>query len=211
MEEKNKAELELEFIKNIIKDSREKVEDSGLSSVIWGIIVVIGIMTNYFSGINHNWNYTLYVWGFILVSGWTYSYLSARNVKKKNMPETFGLKVQNALWSASGITMTIIALVCTIQYKRDISDFIPYPYIINSMAITPVISLILGISYYVTGSINDCKFTTRLAYGWWIGGIVLFYMKSYNTFPIFALMMILFQIIPGIKYYRRSKLNSAGK
>ena len=38
MENKAKAELELEFIKNIIKDSREKVEDTGLSGVIWEII-----------------------------------------------------------------------------------------------------------------------------------------------------------------------------
>ena len=43
MENKAKAELELEFIKNIIKDSREKVEDSGLSGIVWGSLVVIGI------------------------------------------------------------------------------------------------------------------------------------------------------------------------
>ncbi|MDA3885622.1 MAG: hypothetical protein PF638_08520 [Candidatus Delongbacteria bacterium] len=205
MEEKNKAELELEFIKNIIHDSRRKVNDTGLSSVIWGTLVVIGIMTNYFSGIFHNWDYALYIWGILMASGWIYTFLEIRNAKKNNIPETFGLKVQNALWRASGIIMTIIALVCSFQFKRDVSDLVPYSYIINSMAIAPIISLILGAAYYVTGYINDCKYTTRLAYGWWIGGIVLFYMKSYNTFLIFALMTILFQILPGIRFYRRSK------
>ena len=211
MEEKNKAELELEFIKSIIKDSREKVEDSGLSGIVWGSLVVIGIMVNYFSGIYHNWDYALYIWGILLASGWIYSYLKFRNIKKNNIPETFGLKVQSALWRASGIIMTIIALVCSIQFKRETSDIVPNSYIISSMAITPLISLILGAAYYVTGYINDCKYTTRLSYGWWIGGIVIFYMKSYNTFLVFALMTILFQIIPGIRYYKRSKLNSAGK
>lgn len=205
MEEKNKAKLELEFIKNIITDSRRKVNDSGLSGVIWGSLVVIGIMVNYFSGIYHNWDYALYIWGILLASGWSYTFIKTRNVKKNNTPETFGLKIQNAVWRASGIIMTIIALVCSIQFKRDVSDLVPYSYIINSMAIAPIISLILGAAYYVTGYINDCKFTTRLAYGWWIGGIVLFYMKSYNTFLVFALMTILFQILPGIRYYRRSK------
>ncbi|MBN2788841.1 MAG: hypothetical protein JXR69_01465 [Candidatus Delongbacteria bacterium] len=205
MEDKNKAELELEFIKNIISDSRRKVNDSGLSGVIWGSLVVIGIMVNYFSGIYHNWDYALYIWGILLAAGWTYTFLKTRNVKKNNRPETFALKIQNAVWRASGIIMTIIALVCSIQFKREVSDLVPYSYIINSMAIAPIISLILGAAYYVTGYINECKFTSRLAYGWWTGGIILFYMKSYNTFLVFALMTILFQILPGIRFYRRSK------
>lgn len=205
MDNKAKAELELEFIKNIIQDSRKKVEDSGLSGVIWGSLVVIGIMANYFSGLYHNWDYALYIWGILLISGWIYSYLKFRNIKKNNIPETFGLKVQNALWRASGIVMTIIAIICSIQFKRQVTEMVPYSYIINSMAIAPIISLILGTAYYVTGYINDCKYTTRLAYGWWIGGIIIFYMKSYNTFLVFALMTIFFQIIPGIKFYRRSK------
>ena len=211
MEEKNKAELELEFIKNIIKDSREKVEDNGLSGVVWGTIVVIGIMTTYFSAILENWNYTMPVWGIVIGSGWIYTFLSTRKAKKEKKTITFALKVQNALWIASGITMTIIGLVCTLQFERIRSDMVPYPYIINSMAIAPIISLILGTAYFVTGYINDCKMTTRLAYGWWIGSIILFYMKSFHTFPLFAIMTILFQIIPGIIYYKRSKKNSIGK
>jgi hypothetical protein len=211
MENRTKAELELEFISSIIRDSRKKVEDSGLSGVVWGSLVVIGIMVNYVSGLKHNWDYALYIWGALLASGWIYSFLKYRNSRKNNMPETFALKVQSALWRASGIVMTLIALICSIQFKRQVTEMVPYSYIINSMAIAPIISLILGTAYYVTGYINDCKYTTKLAYGWWIGGVIIFYMKSYNTFLVFALMTILFQIVPGIKYYKRSKQNSAGK
>ncbi|HXK49223.1 MAG TPA: hypothetical protein PKW56_02030 [Clostridiales bacterium] len=211
MENKAKAELELEFISSIIRDTRKKIDDSGLSGAVWGSLVVIGVMVNYISGLTHNWSYALYVWGVLLAAGWIYSFLKFRNTRKNSIPETFGLKIQNALWRASGIAMTLIGIVCSVQFKREVSDMVPYSYIINSMAIAPLISFILGTAYYVTGYINDCKYTTRLAYGWWTGGVIIFYMKSYNTFPVFALMTILFQIVPALRYYKRSKMNSAGK
>ncbi len=73
------------------------------------------------------------------------------------------------------------------------------------MAISPIISLIMGAAYYVTGIINDDKFITRLSYGWWIGAIIMFYWKSYYTFLMFAAMIVLFQILPNLYYYKKHK------
>jgi hypothetical protein len=38
---------ELSFIKNIIKDSREKFYDNGAHLILWGILVAIGQFSNY--------------------------------------------------------------------------------------------------------------------------------------------------------------------
>ena len=211
MEEKNKAELELEFIKNIIHDSRKKIEDSGDSAIMWGIIVIIGILYTYFSALTKVYAYTLWVWLGVLSFGWIVTFIRTRNQKKQNLPQTFALKVQDALWIASGISMTIIGIVCSVQFKSEVSESVPFPYIINSMAIAPTISIILGTAYYVTGYINDSKAMTRMGYGWWVGGIIMFYWKSIHHFPLFAAMMLFFQVIPGIICYKKSKITDAGE
>lgn len=211
MENKTKAELELEFIKNIILDSRKKVEDSGDSAIIWGVIVIIGILNTYYSALAKSYSYTLWVWSGVLAFGWIYTFIRAGKQKKQNLPQTFALKIQDALWVASGISMTIIGIVCSVQFKREVSDSVPFAYIINSMAIAPTISIILGTAYYVTGYINDSKSMTGMGYGWWAGGIIMFYWKSIHHFPLFAAMMLFFQVIPGIVCYRRSKKLDAGE
>ncbi len=200
-----KAELEIEFIKKIIQESREKTVDVSMLGFIWGVIVILGLMNTYFMalfGIGINVGY---FWLAIIISGWIITILDAKiNVRHKNV-DTFAVRIQNSVWAACGISMTIIYIVAAFQFETPKSDLVPYSYIINSMAINPIIAMILGIAYFVTGKINDDKIVVLFSYLWWIGSISMFYMKSYHTFLIFAIMMLFLQVIPMIINYRKYK------
>jgi hypothetical protein len=64
----------------------------------------------------------------------------------------------------------------------------------------------MGGAYFVTGVIVKSKWTAYLSIGWWIGGIILFTVHNINQFLIMSAMMLFFQTVPGIIFYRKYKL-----
>jgi hypothetical protein len=97
------------------------------------------------------------------------------------------------LWSALGVSMFIVAFIGPITGS------------ISPMAISPLMSAFLAVSYFISGLIYDLKWFRNLAYGWWAGAIVTFMWDSVHALGFFCLMMVFLQIIPGIMLYRRSK------
>jgi hypothetical protein len=66
-------------------------------------------------------------------------------------------------------------------------------------------SVILGVAYFTSGKIYETKWMYLIGAGWWTGAIVLFYWHSIHTLALFGLMMILFQVVPGIYFYKKWK------
>lgn len=44
------------------------------------------------------------------------------------------------------------------------------------MGINPVLSVMLGCGYYMTGKILDSKWFSLLSIGWFVGGILMFFV-----------------------------------
>ena len=198
----NKAKDELSFIKNIIKDSREKLYDTGYHFIFWGIIIALGQSANYFTVRYGVSQYLGYIWIVLITLGWTLGIIVGKRERKIKRSDNFASKITKTLWLGGGIAMTIIGFSAAIQ----IGDV----RIITSFAINPVISVILGILFFTTGVLYDMKWFSRIAYGWWIIGITLFYWKTIEGFLLYAVVMILFMVIPGIilnKNYKKIEQN----
>lgn len=80
----------------------------------------------------------------------------------------------------------------------------------NPVYICPIISTLLGVSYFTSGEIQQIKWLKFISFGWWAGATYTFLFASIHTLIIFAGMMICFQVIPGIilnnKYKKESRL-----
>ncbi len=103
------------------------------------------------------------------------------------------LKIDSAIWSSVLVVFPIIGFAGT------------YTGMISPFAINPLVALILGSSYYVTGVVYSDKIFKTISFAWWIGGTSLFWVKNHYSFLIFAAMMIFFQIVPGLILYTRYK------
>jgi hypothetical protein len=75
----------------------------------------------------------------------------------------------------------------------------------NSVYICPLIATVLGVSYFTSGAIQQIKWFQMLSLGWWAGAIITFVFPSIHTLLIFAIMMLFFQITPGVVLYRKWK------
>jgi len=187
------AQQELAFIKKVIDDSRTAIGGEGKDLIVWGLLVVIGMVTMF---IDSQFGFAiskLVLWAALIGIGWTYTLISEFQHRKRTRFRTFGGKILGSLWMGCGIVMTLIGFLATTTGA------------LKSWAIVPMISLILGIGYFVTGVVHDNLWTRRSAYGWWGCAIVMLIWPGQYMFLLFAAMMIMFQILPGFKLYQQWK------
>ncbi len=188
------AELELSVIKKIMEDSRNVVLNNGWHYIFWGITVSMALIANYVMALSKvSGNYQGMMWFILMVLATIIVVIVERRSEKKNKVKTFAGKILSALWSASGIAMFIFGFIGIITKSY------------NPVFISPIISTVLGVSYFTSGVIQQIKWLQYLSIGWWIGAIVLFYLPGVHTLIVFAGMMICFQTIPGIILHRRFK------
>ncbi len=197
MDEKTALE-ELQFIRKIVDEGKRSVVYNGKDYIFWGIIVIAGMMATFIAHMNHLYfNYFL-IWVVLIPIGWAYSLYNRREHKIK-FPSTYAGKLIAAVWGSAGIAMTIIGFIGTSSGT------------IKPMAISPILSIIMGAAYYISGKIVDIKWISMLSLGWWIGGIVLLYVTNVYSFLIMALLMLFFQTIPGIIIYKNYKEEMAAE
>jgi len=192
----NTAVEELTFIKNIISESRKSFALSGKPYIFWGILIVVGLLLEFLRDVN-NWNFSkmYFVWIGLISIGWGYAYFESRKHKSKVKSISFGGKILGGVWLACGISMTIFGFIGTISGA------------IKGLYISPVLSLVLAIAYFVTGTVYDFKWLRNLSIGWWGGAIFMFFFPGQQTNLIMAFMMIAFQIVPGIVLLKKVKEN----
>jgi len=186
------AQENLAYIKQIMNDTRRSQNDNGIISIVWGILVTLGQIGNYVLTETRIWNGFMWLWLGIGLTGWLFVYIETR-AKKEQTVRTFASKILASLWVSAGISMTVIGFGAASSG------------LVNGYAINPLISTVLGGTYYVTGLLNGKKLDQKLSYGWWLGAVVMFMLPGPFSFLLFAFMMVLFQVIPGILSYRSYK------
>jgi hypothetical protein len=186
------ATEELAFLNKVIRDSRRSVIDNGLSFIVWGVLVTIGVGAIYIERLNESWSWSGWVWLVTIVSGIIFSIFYGRR-RTQSPVQTFAGNLLGRLWSALGISMGLVGFVGSISGM------------ITPMAISPLMACFLAVPYYVSGIVYDLKWFRNLAFGWWVGAIVMFMWDSPHTLGLYCLLMICLQIIPGILLYRRWK------
>ena len=188
------AELELSVIKKIMEDSRTVAINNGWHYIFWGIVVSFALIANYIMALMKvSMNYQGMMWFVLMISAAIAASIYERFADKKRKVRTFAGKLLGSLWFAGGIAMFMFGFMGTISGAY------------NPVFICPIISTVLGVTYFTSGAIQQIKWLQRLSFGWWAGAILTFLYPGIHTLLIFALMMICFQVLPGIILNRKWK------
>jgi hypothetical protein len=187
------AHQELAFIKKVMEDSRRIICDDGKSFIFWGILISFGMLITYLKvagdwGINLGW-----FWPVLIALGWIGTMAVELKAKKKRATSTFAARILGSVWISCGVAMTILGFAGSLTNAY------------NGVFISPIISVVLGIGYLITGVIHGKKWVSLLSIGWWLGALLMFYLQNLETLLIMTGMMIFLQTIPGILLYKESK------
>jgi hypothetical protein len=194
-------EQELAYIRKIINDSRTSAAEDGIPYIVWGVIVALGMLANYFE-VQYQVDLKAgYIWIALILAGWGSTFWYVRRNKRDPRPKSFADKLQGAIWGACGSTIGMIVLVFAVHITA-----LPGSGI-NPMYTCSIASFILGIAYYLSGYALEILWLRYIGYAWWLGAIVQYYFVGIHIFLMYAAMLLLFQVIPGIilnRTYRRT-------
>ncbi|HVO73283.1 MAG TPA: hypothetical protein VMT35_04615 [Ignavibacteriaceae bacterium] len=191
MDEKTALE-ELQFIRKVIEDTKRNIFYNGRDYIFWGILVIVGMLGMYVLHLSRIYFNYVWIWAGLISIGWIFS-IVARNKSIEKQPSTYAGKILGVVWLSAGIAMTTIGFAG------------PAFRIISPMAISPILSIIIGSAYFVSGVVIEEKWFRNLSFGWWIGGIILFIVTTMESFLIMAFLMLFFQTIPGFLIYKKYK------
>jgi hypothetical protein len=187
------AQQELAFIKKVMTDSRKILIDDGKGTIFWGLLISFGLLITYLS-IAQGWEASLsWFWPVLIAFGWIYTIVTEIRIEKKRRVKTFAGKIMGAVWISFGISATILGFVGTVSNAY------------HGVIISPLIAVLLGTGYLVSGLLSGKSWVSYLSIAWWGGAIVMFFMQNLESLLVMIGMMILFQVIPGIILYREFK------
>ncbi|MFI5202001.1 MAG: hypothetical protein ACHQNE_06415 [Candidatus Kapaibacterium sp.] len=197
-----RPEEELQFIRKIIAESRTTFVEDGAPYIWWGLIVAIGMGVNYLSVLLQRDLYAGFIWLGLILAGWgTTLYYVLQKKKQAARAKSFLDRIAGAIWGTCGSTLGLGLLLILSQTNFSGGKVPPiYPLYACFFA-----SMILGIAYYLTGVVNDLRWFRNLGFAWWAGGVAMYLWPSVHVMGLYALMLILFQVVPGIVLQRRNK------
>lgn len=187
---------DLQYIRKVIEDSKRALVYNGLDYIVWGILVIIGLITTYALVVSRVYFNYFWVWLALVAIGWIFSIAGSKK-SKISVPRTFSDRIVGSVWLSTGIAMSIIGFIG------------PVTKAFNPVFISPMLSVVLGIAYFVTGNIFESRWFTYLSFCWWAGALAMFFFPGVHTLFIMALMMLFFQTIPGIILYKKYKQGMA--
>jgi len=189
--DQQRAIEEIALIKRVIEESREFTFNIGKNITVWGVLISIAIFASYAAIVTGLSRMDVWIWVVMIGAGWTYSIVTG--IRRRSETENFGIRIISTLWTSCGIAMTILGFAGTTSGA--IADW----------AVAPVLSTIIGVGFAVTSMIQKLRWVMSVAIAWWLGSLVMFLVKGYETLPIFGVMMILFMVVPGIAFHRQWK------
>ena len=177
---------EIAFIKQVIADSQRIFIENGHQYILWSGLAILGILLKYLNeGLNLGIS-SLWIWVPILVLGWILSLLLKKRTYLKMRSKTFAQKIFETTWTALLISIMILALVGF--YSKSIQ-----PY-----AVTAVIATMFGCGYFISGTLTGSKWMKGSSLAWWIFAVLMFLFPGKLSVAFLGLMLIFFQLIPGI-------------
>ncbi|MBU4267649.1 MAG: hypothetical protein KJ808_02215 [Acidobacteria bacterium] len=177
----------LHYIKQIMADSRQTFVDNGLGLIGWGILCVTGIIVMYVCMLFQISLNALILWVAVVLAGFLWTLTINRRLRRQYRSCTFAYKMMRAVW-----------LVCSLALM--IVGFVGF-YRIDVQILPALFAIIMGIGIALSGMIMGRRLIVGCAGGWWLGAILMFLFPWKHHFLVFAGLMVVFAILPGIALY----------
>jgi hypothetical protein len=196
-----RPEDELQYIRNIIADSRAAFVEDGKPYIMWGLIVAIGMGFTYFSALTQRDIGVGWAWIVLVLFGWgSIIYYMIQKKKQPARARSFVDRIQGAIWGACGGSIGLVVLIIMFNWHPD-STFDA----INPLFICFISAVILGIAYFLSGIANDLNWLRNVGFAWWAAAVAMYIWPTVHVLGIYAAMLLVFQVVPGLILQRRYK------
>jgi len=193
MTEKDQLLDDLQYMKKIINESRNIVIRRGSEFIVWGTLIVTGLLYTYLDIIMRGSLRNDAAWIILVSGGWAYSLWRWYKDKDHKKVSTFSGRLLGMVWLSSGITLTVLGFIG------------PLAKAYSSVFISPIIATVLGTAFLVSSLIYNNTLMMKIAPLWWFGAVYMFFFPNKESLLIMALMMLFLQVLPGVILQKKYK------
>ncbi|MDH5543093.1 MAG: hypothetical protein OEY64_09040 [Nitrospinota bacterium] len=203
------------YIKKLLDDTRKATLNFGAYYIFWSILIVVAIAVeftisaNIFASLDldpvtegsmqkaypHLITPLAVSWLTFIGMGTLWSIRRARSLRGTRHDGTFANKLVGYTWFSVFFSVSIALFLFPILLKGD------FPFSAG------IIALLYGIGHYINGELCESTLLKRTGIGWWAYSIVLTALGNTGLAIylglLFALGLIVFQLIPGFILYKQ--------
>ncbi len=177
---------DIEIIKQMIEKTRLATAETGWLLILIGILsavatLIIGLLELY--GFHHL--VMPVVIGLALINAGI-GYAVGLRESKKNGVKTYAKNIFWNLWMACGLGALLIVFL------------FPQIGLYQLKSVPALVSLIMGIAVFVTGTVFELRLIQLGSLAWWIGACVMAIIPGLYTFWVMVVVIILGWIVPGL-------------
>jgi hypothetical protein len=187
----NDAQEQLDFIKNVIHESRKTIQNDGKMYLLWGIIALVGLVFTYFAHLYRSTlllQYSGAIWMILVVFGWILSLFEIKKMRRAKV-RFFADRVLSGIWIGCGLAMIILGI------------YAPWINAYPGNYVSAVLAVVMGVGYFATGYVTNYRWFTIFGIAWWLGSLFMFNSPNLNGLLLFIVMTICFQVIPALIIY----------
>lgn len=161
--------------------------------VFWGLIFAKCFAAEWLARVYEAPLNTLYVWIPSVMFGALCTVAYATHMLKEWKVRALTGHLVAAIWTACAMAAVLISLVGTA------SGVVPV------IKVPAFLAVIMGVGFFIHSVLDPRFWFKPAAYGWWVGSVLLFINPGVNAFGWFALMIILFQVLPTVMLWREGR------
>lgn len=190
--ETNLTEQEsMKIIQEMIATSKNKIKDNSFFYLLWGWLVLIASLSNYFL-LRINYEYAYLPWPILMFGGGIASAIAGFRLGKQARVISHFDKMMMYLWWGFFFTLMIIIVMSSVHK-------IPWT------STDPLIISLYGLGTFVSGGVLRFKPLIIGGIACWIISIIAFFVAPENVLLLTALSIIISYLIPG--YILKTKEN----
>jgi hypothetical protein len=181
----------LALITSMISKAKCDYEETGVSALMWGIIVIFCSLLT-FTGYYQNWPWVGYVWFLTLIAIIPQIVISIREAKRKRV-RSYNDSAVGGIWISFGIGIGLFSYFANFFQIQHVEC---------------VYMIFYGIPTFSTGFANQFKPMIYGGIGCWVFAIISMYVPDPFTMLLTAAAAIVAWFIPGLilrKRYRSLK------
>ncbi|MEZ4805585.1 MAG: hypothetical protein R2852_08915 [Bacteroidia bacterium] len=182
-------EESLALIQDMINLAKNKINETGFHFLLWGVLVILASLTQYFmiqtnSGYNSN-----LVWPIMSAIGLPFAFMYERRRSKSGVSNTKFDRIYGFVWLGFGITLCIALAICISNH-------------INPIAF---ILMLVGLATFVSGTIYRYLPLIIGAIVFWVSAVIASQLNGADQLLLNAIAILLGYVIPGLLLWNKSK------
>lgn len=196
--EERRPEEDLAMIRRLMSESRETAGAGGPFWVLWGAVVLAGLVLTYLTARTGLSIPPLFIWIGAIGLGWVGSFWIGRRQRERAPVETLGGRVMMGIWVGGGVTATLLGFAVPAAGLVSTSGEILGP-----------IAMIMGTCHFASSYVTRSAAMRWMAVGWWVGGTAMLWWNGLESLLIMGALVLVLQLLPGVRILRSEEAGAA--